>query len=169
MTTHSILIRRFRLYEIEQYKTLRMSALADAPDAFFSTLAEAQQRSQAEWLRHFSNGVKSSLDLPLLAEVDGEPVGLAWGKIDADEPQLAELFQMWVAPDWRREGIGAMLVRAVIDWSRENKAKHLELEVTLQNLPAIALYKGLGFTPIGDPHPLRPDSQKMSQAMLLPL
>lgn len=167
MTTQSILIRRFRPDEVEVYKSLRMNALADAPYAFGSTLAEAQSRTQHEWQQRFNSGVKSDLDLALIAEAEWEPAGLVWGKIGEDQPATAHLYQMWVAPAWRKKGIGAKLVQAVIEWAREMGAARLELDVTLNNPPAVALYEGLGFIPFDDPHPLRPGEHLMSQSMVL--
>ena len=75
-------IRAFFPHEWRTYKDLRLRALADSPDAFGSTLAAEQDRTDAEWSSRLASGAGSGLDLPLVAEVDGEPAGLAWGRID---------------------------------------------------------------------------------------
>ena len=66
-------IRTFAQHEWAVYKDLRLRALADSPDAFGSTLAKEQNRSDAEWASRLAAGV-NSWDLPLVAEVDGKPI-----------------------------------------------------------------------------------------------
>ena len=52
---------------------------------------------------------------------------------------------MWTAPDARRAGVGALLVRAVVDWATEIGSSSIGLWVTRGNGPAAALYESLGF------------------------
>ncbi|MGD2041941.1 MAG: GNAT family N-acetyltransferase [Anaerolineae bacterium] len=148
---------------------LRLRALADSPDAFGRTLAEGQERSDAGWSKRLSSGANSSWDLPLVAEVDSEPVGLAWGRIEGSRPDVAYLFQMWVAPDYRCQGAGRMLLETVIAWAQAHRTRYVELGVTLSNSPALRLYQRAGFEPAGEPQPLRPGSELLGLPMRLTL
>ena len=112
---HKPNIRTFSSSEWQIYKDLRLWALADSPDSFSRTLAEEQVRSDKEWSKRLAEGVNSRLDLPLLAEIDGRPIGLAWGHIETTTTQVANLYQVWVAPGHRRLGVGQMILDAVID------------------------------------------------------
>ncbi len=105
LMTDAPTIRAFSANEWRVYRDLRLRALADSPDAFGSTLAAETGGLDAEWARHLASSVDSPLNLPLVAEVRGEPIGLAWGRIDTSDPDLAALYQMWVAPSHR--GVGA--------------------------------------------------------------
>ncbi|GAB89900.1 GNAT family N-acetyltransferase [Gordonia rhizosphera] len=58
-------------------------------------------------------------------------------------------FGMFVAPECRRQGIGAALVGAVIDWARGRGAHKVILEVWPHNTAAIELYTSCGFVPEG--------------------
>lgn len=60
---------------------------------------------------------------------------------------------MWVDPEYRRKGVGRMLLDTLIDWAREQHAEHMELGVTEGNEPAIALYKRVGFKDNGQRMP----------------
>jgi GNAT superfamily N-acetyltransferase len=162
-------IRTFAPHEWSTYRDLRLRALADSPDAFGSTLSLEDTRPDAEWLERLTVGTDTRRNLPLLAEVGGEPAGLAWGRIEESSPKVANLYQMWVAPEYRRLGAGQMLLEAVIDWAREVNAHQLALGVTLGDTPAMRLYKRAGFQPVGEPQPLRPGSDLMGQKMLLVL
>jgi GNAT superfamily N-acetyltransferase len=162
-------IRSFAAHEWATYKRLRLHALADSPDAFGRTLAEEQDRPDELWSSRLAAGAGSEWDLPLLAEVDGLPAGLAWGRIESSNPELANLYQMWVAPEYRGLGAGRMLLEAVIAWARAKGARHLELGVTLRDSPAMRLYTRAGFELAGEPEPIRPGAELLATPMRLEL
>lgn len=162
-------IRTFAPLEWKIYKDLRLRALADSPEAFGSTLAKEQNRSDAEWASRLLEGQNSDWNYPVVAEVGQEPAGLAWGRIEKANPELANLYQMWVAPEYRGLGAGRMLLQAVIDWARARNACCLELGVTVRDSPAMRLYTRAGFERVGDPQQLRPGSKFFEQAMRLKL
>jgi GNAT superfamily N-acetyltransferase len=161
-------VRRFEEHEWPLYRSLRLSALTDAPDAFGSTLAREAGRPHEEWARRLASGVGSRLNHPLLAELAGEPIGLAWGRIEEHDLAIANLFQMWVAPTHRRLGAGRMLLDAVIAWAKQAGAAELCLGVTL-GTPALRMYTSAGFEPTSEPQPIRPESTLLGQAMRLDL
>ncbi|MEM7101267.1 MAG: GNAT family N-acetyltransferase [Pseudomonadota bacterium] len=150
------------------YKSLRIAALRDSPDAFGSTLASALTVSDADWEKRISTA-SSVLDLPLFARVQGKGVGLAWGAMIEDDITTAHLFQMWVALEARGAGIGAALVAKTIEWARQNHAKRMMLSVTAADTPAWRMYLSAGFQAFGDLEPLRPDSDILVQPMRLEL
>ncbi|MDW5265332.1 MULTISPECIES: GNAT family N-acetyltransferase [Acidobacteriaceae] len=81
-----------------------------------------------------------------VAAADGAVIGFAVGKVAGD---LAELESVAVDLRLRRGGVGRELCGAVIAWCREECAGALELEVRAASGGAIGLYRGLGFTPVG--------------------
>ncbi len=56
----------------------------------------------------------------------------------------AEIYNIAVAPDERRRGIGRALIREAL-----KDAETAFLDVRVSNLPAVTLYTGLGFEKIG--------------------
>lgn len=161
----ALTVRRFAPEEWRLYRDLRLYALRESPDAFGSTHAHEAQRVDSEWASRLARGVHSSWDLPLVAEVSAEPCGLAWARIDENAPAIAYLYQMWVAPTWRRQGIGRALLDAAVAQARIAGAHTLELSVTIGNSEAMRLYERVGFHPIGEPKPLRLGSPLHSQTM----
>ena len=96
-------------------------------------------------------------------------VGTAAG-IPGDVEGHAELVGMWVHPDWRRRGIGGLLVRAVIDWAAAAPFRAIDLWVTVGNDAAEALYARLGFVRTGATQPVREDDPTLLElAMTRPL
>jgi ribosomal-protein-alanine N-acetyltransferase len=65
----------------------------------------------------------------------------------------ADMMNIAVHPDYRRQGIGRDLVLALSDALKEKGIRGLMLEVRASNAPAIALYEQLGFIQVG----LRPN------------
>lgn len=80
-----------------------------------------------------------------LAHADERPVGFAMARVVADE---AELLLLAIEPGMRRRGVGAALLRSVIDTARARRAVRLHLEVRAGNA-AIGLYTRHGFAKVG--------------------
>ena len=167
MTTTEV--RVLAAHEWPLYRTLRLRALEDAPAAFGSSLAEEAPRTDQDWAWRLNIGANSGRDRPLVAERDGAAVGLAWAKVDAGDPSLINLFQMWVAPEARGHGVAAALLGAAIFWARAMQARALQLGVVCGNDAARRLYERAGFLDHGQPAPQRPGSTRMEQAMRLAL
>ena len=61
----------------------------------------------------------------------------------------SDMMNIAVHPDFRRRGIGEMLVAALEEQLRQRGSQMLLLEVRDSNAPAIALYEKLGFRQVG--------------------
>jgi ribosomal protein S18 acetylase RimI-like enzyme len=161
------LVRRLAPGEWRLYRDLRLRALADAPEAFGSTLERESGFEEGEWGERLARAERSLQDLPLVCELNGAPVGLAWLRLGT--PPVADLYQMWVAPEARRRGAGRALLDAGIGWARARGARHITLRVTRGNASAQQFYASLGFAMTGELEPLRLGSQVMSERMVLDL
>ncbi len=73
---------------------------------------------------------------------EGELAGYIGGRTVAEE---TEIFNVAVAPKFRRNGIGKALVERYIGTVREKGTKAIYLEVRTSNLSAITLYEKAGF------------------------
>jgi ribosomal-protein-alanine N-acetyltransferase len=95
---------------------------------------------------HWTRGNYVTLEerpgVALVAELDDALAGFAVAALAAD---IAELESIVVAAEFRRRGIGAALLDAVLAWAREQGAQRMELEVRASNRAAIALYERADF------------------------
>jgi ribosomal protein S18 acetylase RimI-like enzyme len=162
-------IRRLRGDEWRAYRSLRLRALDDSPDAFGSTFEVEQAKPDEYWVDRLASAATSQSQLPLVAEAETDFVGLVWGWIDPSQPEVAQVFQMWVAPETRGLGCGSRLLDTVVSWARDARAKSVLLRVTCGDTPARHLYVRAGFKPRGEPEPLRPGSIILAQPMTLAL
>ncbi|MGZ5199610.1 MAG: N-acetyltransferase family protein [Telluria sp.] len=151
------------------YRSLRLRALEDSPDAFATTFAEQAARPDDSWAARLAAAAGSEHEYPLLAEHDGNPCGTAWARTDATDPAVVEILQVWVAPEARGHGIAAGLLREAIGWARTRGARTVTLDVTQGDSPAVRLYLREGFRNVGEAVPFRQGSPLLSQPMRLDL
>ncbi|MDQ2834982.1 MAG: GNAT family N-acetyltransferase [Acidobacteriota bacterium] len=136
------------------YKEVRLRALQDMPSAFGSTYAREVQFSDGEWEQRTAN-LNTGRGIGYLAMDGVRCCGLAACFLDAQDPFRAELVSMWVAPECRREGVGAQLIDAIQTWAMQRSARVLQLMVTSSNHAAIEFYRRNGFAMTGytEPYP----------------
>lgn len=150
------MLRELGVDDWPTWRWMRRAALAEAPDAFGSTLAQWSGTGDAEerWRSRLR-----AVEHNVLAELDGGPVGMVSSTAPANGD--VELLSMWVAPEVRGKGVGDALVRWVRDRATGVGAARVLLDVRAANGRAIALYERHGFRDIGsasapgDPHPER--------------
>lgn len=96
------------------------------------------------------NILKTELQNPfstyIIAKAEGEIVGFA-GVIDTIDQM--EITNIVVKKDFRKNGIGNILINKLISISKENKKEKIILEVNENNIPAIKLYEKNGFKKCG--------------------
>lgn len=96
------------------------------------------------------NSVHSELSNPLslwLVAVDDETVAGYVGSQSVETE--ADMMNIAVHPDYRRQGIAKELVTELIRQLRCQGVSSLTLEVRASNMPAIALYEKMGFETVG--------------------
>lgn len=128
------------------WRELRLAALADAPYAFGSRLADWQGDGDREerW--------RARLEIPgsynVVAVLDGKAVGMVSG-VPGPRAGVVELISLWVGADARGRGVADRLVRAVEEWGLEGGAEVLRLDVAPGNERAIAFYRRVGLEDAG--------------------
>jgi GNAT superfamily N-acetyltransferase len=156
----SVRVRRIGPDEGALLKALRIRALAEEPEAFGESVAEAEARDEAEYAARARSASDGDRRAWFLAEADPDPspveaastlvaaprtsVGLAMGR--RRPPDECMVFSVWVADAARGRGVGRALVDAVADWARAWGASRLVLWVYRSNRGAIRFYERLGFT-----------------------
>ena len=143
------------------WRELRLAALAEAPYAFTSRLADWQGDGDLEdrW--------RARLEIPgshnVVALDGGRPSGMASGIPEGDAVYLRS---MWVSPAARGRGVADRLIREVERWARETRAGELRLCVIPGNHRAIACYRRNGFRPAGTEGRLLPDGTARELVMV---
>ncbi|WP_042429031.1 GNAT family N-acetyltransferase [Streptacidiphilus anmyonensis] len=145
------------------WRELRQAALAEAPYAFGSTLAEWQGSGDREDRWRARLGIPGALNV--VAVVDGRPAGMASGVPVEHAEDSVELISMWVSPLARGRGVADRLIREVERWAAARGATRLRLSVMPANVRAVALYERHGFADTGLLGDLLPDGTGRERVM----
>lgn len=95
------------------------------------------------------------VELLPVAAVDGrpsisQPIACLWLGSAIDQvrgDRHAHIFLLYVAPEHRRRGVGAALMRQAEVWALERGDRQIGLHVFQSNQPALQLYAKLGYSP----------------------
>jgi len=92
--------------------------------------------------RFFLDELQVDCARSILAEVEGRIVGyvLFWFL-----PEEVDIHNIAVHPDFRRQGIGRLLLEQVVDAARRQERLRVTLDVRFSNAPAQNLYRSFGF------------------------
>ena len=130
-------------------RAVRRSLPIDAPPVSLgTTVTPAWLANDSRALSHPADAraVLEGPDQVAFAAV-GEPDGdslVAKGRV-ATDGDWAGITDVWVSPEHRRQGLGVVVMDAMLDWAAERGATTAYLQVRGDNPGALTLYAGLGF------------------------
>ena len=81
------------------------------------------------------------------ATENGEVIGYIGMSYVLDEGYL---YNVAVAPHYRRRGVGSALIRTLVTWCKKENFVFLTLEVRQGNAAARSLYEAFGFVKVGE-------------------
>lgn len=130
--------------ELDDFRTIRLSALKQSPKMFGSTYAVEIEKP----LSFFENCLSNSTVFG--AYHQDTIVGLATltQEIGAKFSHKAHLSSVFIEPAFQQKGIASVLLRSVIQYSQQH-VEQILLTVANDNKPALILYEKLGFQSYG--------------------
>ncbi len=156
--------------EWSRLRSLRLQALAEAPTAFGSTLAQEAAFPDSVWQERAAAGATSESRITFIIEQDDGWLGSATALRTNDTGAVTvTLVGLWVNPAVRGQRLGEQLVAAVTAWAERRGATVLDLWVTITNAPAIALYERCGFRPSEERQPLPHTPSLLEMRMWRPM
>jgi GNAT superfamily N-acetyltransferase len=102
-----------------------------------------------------------------VAVVGGTDAGLVVGLPHWNQPDLAAIVSMWVAPKYRQAGVGTALIQEAIAWAKESGYAAAQLEVADGNISATQLYERMAFVPTGNVSTLPPPRDHITEHELI--
>lgn len=149
-----ITVRPLTEEEWAEFRSVRLAALKESPEAFVASLEEEEQYDEDFWRLRMRRSAR------LLAEVDDEPVGIvSVGDAGDDEETVAELFGLWVTPAKRGTGVATALVEAGAKKAAQGGKTHLNYWVGTDNGRAVAFASSFGFRPTDERRPARVENE----------
>jgi mycothiol synthase len=133
-----VILRTFRPGQDEQqWLSLNGRAFAKHPEQGAWTSHDLELREQEPWFDPAGF---------FIAERSGAMTGFHWTKIPAGDQGSGEVYVVGVDPGERGTGLGRALTLAGLHHLRERGLAEAMLYVDEDNVPAIRMYEGLGFT-----------------------
>lgn len=122
--------------------------ISDASREDLSVLAEIERQCiSGGWSeKAISESMEQSGTVFLKADLNGKTAGFINGRAVCDE---AEIMNIAVLPQYRRNGIAQELALKFCRWALEIGAENVYLEVREKNTPAKNLYEKIGFKTCG--------------------
>jgi RimJ/RimL family protein N-acetyltransferase len=133
-------VRRLQPDDTEALRDVRLRALRDAPDVFWTTHDREAAFEQDDWRRWIDTAA-----VFIAEDRAGGAGGMAGGMADPDDRAGALLIAMWVAPEHRGSGLADHLVDAVTGWAATEGRPNVRLRVEEHNHRARRCYEHLGF------------------------
>ena len=124
---------------------MRLASLRDAPDAFSSTYESALCRSAESWREQADRTAQGADRATFIAFSDDTPIGIAALYRLPDQPQLGEVLQVWVAPEYRGTRVAPDLMDVVFEWAGDNGFCTITARITKENTRALKFYRKQGF------------------------
>ena len=117
-------------------------------ETHIASIAELEKECFSDpWsVASISSELTNSLSLWIVAMDDDKLVGYVGSQ---SVMGWADMMNLAVAPDYRKQGVGQALVLELIEQLKAAKVSCLTLEVRASNAPAIALYTKMGFLEVG--------------------
>jgi GNAT superfamily N-acetyltransferase len=153
-----VTVRLLAASEWPLWRDVSLQSLADSPDAFRPTLAEAKDQPEEFWRGTVVPTVEHERFNLWIAVSGDDLVGKLFARID-EGLTTVYIGAMWVAPDLRGAGVGRRLMRAAEEWGQGSGVTRSELWVTETNQAAVRFYESLDYLPTEDTEMLREGSQ----------
>lgn len=153
-------IRRLAPADALSFRTLRLRALREHPDAFTSRWEDEQQQpveaSAARLAGHAFWGAYQGPELYGFVGLERET--------RVKNRHKATVVAMYVAPEVAGQGVGRALLGALLSHARSEGVASLVLTVTEGNGAAQHLYEGVGFRSFGiEPDAIRVDGRSYAK------
>jgi ribosomal protein S18 acetylase RimI-like enzyme len=167
----SMEIRPLTADDAALFWSLRLRALWDSPEAFGSSYDESVDTPVEEVAGRLRNEGRSPDNFVLAGFAGGEPAGLVGLAREQGRKMQhkAMIWGVWVAPEFRGQGIGRKLVEEAISRARSIAGlEQLHLTVVTANDAARHLYRSLGFEVYGlEPHALKVEGRYLDEELMV--
>ena len=138
------IVRRLNEGEADLYRSVRLEALRESPEAFATTYESALSRNGDNWVTQ-ADASASGRDRAIFIVLADQPIGLGALYRDHGRPNEGELIQVWVSPEGRGGRVATDLMNTIFGWAASNGFETIRAEVTRNNSRALRFYEKHGF------------------------
>jgi len=139
-----VILREANLADASQFRDLRLSALQDSPTAFSADYQVNLGHPMSHWEGRLAFDEHGII---FFAEHEGDLIGMT-GIRQRESPKTkhgADIFSVYVRPEWRGFHIAEALVDMCVDWAKKRDVNILKLGVMTSNTSAVRCYERCRF------------------------
>jgi len=144
---HSTLVENFHEDIIVSY--LRPSHMS--MEAYLQLFRRSEKNGSPAYMRSLKKAYDEDKDGMFVWEIRGKVVGWSWLRVRENEffkeGAFGELNEIYVVPEWRRKGVGKVLMLHAHNWFKEKGVSTIRVEALASNKAALAFYQKHGFKP----------------------
>jgi len=147
----NILIREVKLEDANQYVSLKNLVWRSAyANIFPQEVFEDKDKNFERDVQDFVNiAYNDDTQINYVAEVDGEIIGLMFGKKESEYEYFAklgyaDLMAIYIHPDFQGYGIGNKFKNIFIEWAKKNSSRKFVIGVLKDNINARCVYEKWG-------------------------
>jgi ribosomal protein S18 acetylase RimI-like enzyme len=143
----TVVIRKLSLGDLEGLLELVNSTVREG--APINRITELSRKEEKEFLPKRLAEIEQGETIQIIAEIEGELVGNAEIRRHVGRQSHVGTLGISVKSGFRRKGIGTRLMQELLNQAKTQGLKIIILQVNETNLPAITLYRKLGFKETG--------------------
>jgi ribosomal protein S18 acetylase RimI-like enzyme len=146
-----IAIRFIEEKDLVAFKTLRLEALRDCPEAFGSDYEENLKHPDSFWAERIGKAARHEDQSIVVGEAGGELAGMVgvFRNSGAKCRHAAGIWGVYVRPNYRGRDLARRMMDAAMGWCRESGIRIVRLTVNSENRVAIGCYEKCGFAVSG--------------------
>lgn len=149
---NQIIIKPLMSSDWREFKKIRLEALKTSPTAFSNTYEDIAKLPDEKWKQQMELNEKKEGEYYLFAYDNDKVIGMN-GLYFVNKPilkHIANVFGVYVNPDYRGQGIGLRLMKDMLVEIRKNpRFTKIKLGVNAENYSAIKLYEKIGLKIVG--------------------
>jgi ribosomal protein S18 acetylase RimI-like enzyme len=145
-------------------RDIRLAALQEYPSAFLSSYEREAAYDEARWAQEVASG-----EWNVMLAGDKEVGLVSVTRVEGMPAQECYLESLWVAPGFRRSGVGSMLLGTVLQHLRSRDVHTVWLYILNGNEAARAFYQRFGFWSTNERNPLPCHPAGSEELMKLPM
>lgn len=139
-----IIIREATLTDTEQFRLLRLDGLQKSPASFPGDYSTIVNHPQAYWEERLKADQNQTI---FFAERESQLIGMT-GIRRGESSKIkhsAEIWGVYVQPEWRGLRIADSLIEACTEWAKSNEVNTLHLGALAASTSAVRCYQRCGF------------------------
>lgn len=131
----------------QAFRDLRLQSLLEEPQSFIFSYESQKNNSDGQWQKSLKQYQEGNGSWMMFATDGSRLIGMlgAFQREEDKEENAAWIICAYIAKEWRRNGVGRLLMKSVLNELAKTSITKVSLCVNTAQIPAVNFYTSLGF------------------------